>query len=83
MPVVNAVSRTIIDDGYFDANHDLLVEPLAMATITVLSNELIDAILRQENVSIQDVVNFGLTCTRFLAVIDDNNLLWQRKLYQR
>ncbi|XP_071572589.1 F-box only protein 21 isoform X2 [Temnothorax nylanderi] len=54
-----------------------------MTTITTLSNELIEIILQLENISIKDVVSFGLTCRRFLAVIDDNNPLWQRKFYQR
>ncbi|XP_024888064.1 F-box only protein 21-like [Temnothorax curvispinosus] len=54
-----------------------------MTTITTLSNELIEIILQLENISIKDVVSFGLTCRRFLAEVDDNNPLWQRKFYQR
>ncbi|XP_011867157.1 PREDICTED: F-box only protein 21-like [Vollenhovia emeryi] len=54
-----------------------------MTSITILSNELIEIILKEKAVSIKDVVNFGATCSRFLAVVNDDNLLWQRKLYQR
>ncbi|XP_018360912.1 PREDICTED: F-box only protein 21-like isoform X2 [Trachymyrmex cornetzi] len=54
-----------------------------MTTINNLSTEVIYVILQQKIVSIEDVVNFGLTCRRFLNVVRHNNTLWQMKLYER
>lgn len=61
----------------------LHVELVIMTTITILSNEIIYIILQHETVGIKDLRNFGLTCRRFLNVIDHNNTLWQTKFYQR
>ncbi|KAL6258063.1 hypothetical protein P5V15_009980 [Pogonomyrmex californicus] len=50
--------------------------------ITLLSTEIINIILQQQSISFKDVVNFSLTCKRFLNILNDN-MLWQKKLYQR
>ncbi|KAL6448759.1 hypothetical protein ACFW04_000514 [Cataglyphis niger] len=54
-----------------------------MATITCLSDEVISIILGHVNISIEDVVNFASICKRFRNTINDDNVLWQHKLYQR
>lgn len=54
-----------------------------MAAITCLSNEVISIVLGDVNVSIKDVVNFASTCKHFRNMINDDNILWQDKLYQR
>lgn len=54
-----------------------------MATITCLSDEVISIILGNVNISITDVMSFASTCKHFHNMINDDNILWQNKLYQR
>ncbi|XP_025263612.1 F-box only protein 21 [Camponotus floridanus] len=54
-----------------------------MATITCLSDEVISIILGNVNISIEDIINFASTCKHFRSMINDDNILWQNKLYQR
>ncbi|XP_029168220.1 F-box only protein 21-like isoform X2 [Nylanderia fulva] len=54
-----------------------------MAAITHLSSEVISIILGNVSVSIKDVVSFASTCKGFHDMINDDNVLWQNKLYQR
>jgi len=52
-----------------------------MATITSLPDEVIVIILENNNISIEDIVNFSATCKQFRQIED--NKLWETKYYQR
>ncbi|XP_072744476.1 F-box only protein 21 [Anoplolepis gracilipes] len=54
-----------------------------MATIICLSGEVISIILANVNINIKDVVSFASTCKHFQGMINDDNILWQKKFYQR
>lgn len=54
-----------------------------MATITCFSDEVISIILGNVSIGIKDIVSFASTCKHFRSMINDDNVLWQNKLYQR
>ncbi|XP_072750859.1 F-box only protein 21-like isoform X1 [Anoplolepis gracilipes] len=53
-----------------------------MVVIYNLPDEIIEAILTNEEVSIKDIVNFSSTCKKFLE-INYNNIFWMKKFSQR
>ncbi|XP_072749860.1 F-box only protein 21-like isoform X2 [Anoplolepis gracilipes] len=53
-----------------------------MVVIYNLPDEIIEAILTNEEVSIKDIVNFSSTCKKFLE-IKYNNIFWMKKFSQR
>ncbi|XP_057670949.1 F-box only protein 21-like [Diorhabda carinulata] len=45
--------------------------------------EVIENILTFSKISVQDVVNFSLTCRYFYNVVTKNNKIWKTKLFQK
>lgn len=51
--------------------------------ITFMPNEVIELILENEELTIQDTVNFALSCKHLQRIVLGSNKLWRTKFFMR